>query len=57
MAKCWLSVDEIAAHHGVNPDAIHMWITRKGMPAHSVGRVPKAPAIGTREWLTGGPCG
>lgn len=57
MPERWLSVDEIAAHHGVNPDAIHKWITRKGLSTHSVGRVPKAAAIGTGEWLTGGPCG
>ncbi len=57
MSERWLSVDEIAAHPGVNPDAIHMWITRKRLSTQNVGRVPKAPAIGTGEWLTGGPCG
>jgi excisionase family DNA binding protein len=41
MAERWLSVDEIAAHLGVNPDTIYKWITRKRMPAHKVGKLWK----------------
>jgi hypothetical protein len=26
MIECWLSLDEIAAHLGVNPDTIYKWI-------------------------------
>ena len=37
MPERWLSVDEIAAHLGVNPDTIYRWITRTSMPAHKVG--------------------
>ena len=37
-----LSVDEIAAHLGVNPDSIYKWITRKSMPAHKVGKLWKS---------------
>ena len=36
MSERWLSVDEIAAHLGVNPDTIYKWITRKSMPAHKL---------------------
>jgi excisionase family DNA binding protein len=36
-----LSVDEIAAHLGVNPDTVYKWIDRKGLPAHKVGWVWK----------------
>ena len=42
MSEHWLSVDEIAAHLGVNPDSIYKWITRKSMPAHKVGKLWKS---------------
>ena len=44
MQERWLSVDEIAAHLGVNPDTISKGVTRKSMPAHKVGRLWKFPA-------------
>ncbi|MCX6881589.1 MAG: helix-turn-helix domain-containing protein [Verrucomicrobia bacterium] len=44
MNERWLSVDEIAAHLGVNPNTISKGVTRKGMPAHKVGRLWKFPA-------------
>ncbi len=31
MQESWLSVDEITAHLGANPDTIHKWIARTGM--------------------------
>lgn len=37
MQEHWLSVGEIAAHLGVNPDTIYKWIIRKKMPAHKLG--------------------
>lgn len=50
MAERWLSVDEIAAHLGVNPDTIYKWITRKSVPAHELGRLWKflASEVATR---------
>ncbi len=44
MSERWLSVDEIAAHLGVNPDTISKGVTRKSMPVHKVGRLWKFPA-------------
>ena len=41
MQERWLSVQEIAAHLGVNRDTIYKWIERKKMPAHKVGRLWK----------------
>src|ERR1035437_3811102 len=32
MKERWLSVAEIAAHLGVNPDTIYKWIERKQLP-------------------------
>ncbi|MCO6401502.1 MAG: helix-turn-helix domain-containing protein, partial [Verrucomicrobia bacterium] len=36
MLECWLAVEEIAAHLGVNPGAVYKWIERKKLPAHKV---------------------
>lgn len=37
----WLSVDEMAAHLGLNPDTVYKWIERKKLPAHKLGRLWK----------------
>ena len=54
MEERWLSVQEIAAHLGVNPDTIYKWITRKKMPAHKLGRLWKFLASEVDEWVKGG---
>ena len=54
MNERWLSVDEIAAHLGVNPDTIYKWITRKKMPAHKVGRLWKFLVSEVDGWVKGG---
>ena len=51
MPERWLSADEIGMHLGVNPDAIYKWITRKSMPAHKLGRLPKIIASEVDEWV------
>ncbi len=50
----WLSVGQIAAHLGVNPDTIYKWITRKKMPAHKVGRLWKFMASEVDAWVRAG---
>ena len=57
MPERWLSVDEIAAHLGVNPDTIYKWITRKRMPAHKVGNLWKFLASEIVGWVKGGLAG
>ena len=57
MPERWLSVAEIAAHLGVNPDTIYKWITRKGMPAHKLGRLWKFLASEVDQWIKGGHAG
>jgi excisionase family DNA binding protein len=54
MQERWLSVDEIAAHLGVNPDTIYKWITRKKMPGHKLGRLWKFLASEVDAWIKGG---
>ena len=50
----WLSVEEIAAHLGVNPDTIYKWIERKRLPAHKVGRLWKFKATEVDQWVRQG---
>lgn len=57
MQERWLSVDEIAAHLGVNPDTVYKWIERKGMPAHKVGRLWKFRVSEVDAWVVVGKAG
>ena len=57
MAERWLSVDEIAAHLGVNPVTIYKWIIRKRMPAHKVGKLWKFMASEVNDWVRTGMAG
>lgn len=54
MKERWLSVAEIAAHLGVNPDTIYKWIERKQLPAHKAGRLWKFMASEVDEWVRAG---
>jgi excisionase family DNA binding protein len=51
MKERWLSVEEIAAHLGVNRDTIYKWIERKKMPAHKLGRLWKFLASEVDQWI------
>ena len=53
----WLSVEEIAAHLGVNRDTIYKWITRKQMPAHKLGRLWKFRVSEINDWVRTGKAG
>jgi len=54
MQERWLSVAEIAAHLGVNPDTVYKWIERKDMPAHKVGRLWKFKVNEVDAWVQSG---
>lgn len=47
----WLSVDEIAAHMGVNLDPVCKCIERRRFPAHNMGRLWKFKASEVDEWV------
>ena len=57
MAERWLSVEEIAAHLGVNRDTIYKWVERKKMPAHKVGRLWKFQTSEIDAWVKKGEAG
>ncbi len=50
----WLSVEEIAAHLGVNRDTIYKWIERKQLPAHKLGKLWKFKVSEIDEWVRAG---
>ncbi len=54
MDNRWLSVDEIAAYLGVKRDTVYKWLTRRGMPAHKVGRLWKFKMSEIDEWVRSG---
>jgi len=57
MADRWLSVEEIADHLGIKRDTIYKWISRKGMPAHKVGRLWKFQKDEIDRWVRAGLAG
>jgi excisionase family DNA binding protein len=50
----WLSVEEIAAHLGVQRETVYKWIQRKGMPAHKIGRLWKFQVSEIDAWVRAG---
>lgn len=54
MADRWLSVEEIAQYLGVSKDTVYTWITKRGMPAHRIGRLWKFKADEIDSWVKSG---
>lgn len=54
MTDRWLSVEEIAEYLGVSRDMIYIWINKKGMPAHKVGRLWKFKKEEIDDWVKSG---
>lgn len=52
-----MSVEEIAAHLGVNRDTIYKWVERRQMPAHRLGRLLKFQVSEVNEWVRAGKAG
>ena len=54
MSDRWLSVEEIAEYLGVSKDTVYAWISKKGMPAHRVGRFWKFQRVEVDTWVKSG---
>ena len=54
MTDRWLSVEEIAEHLGISKDTVYAWISKKGMPAHRVGRFWKFQRVEVDAWVRSG---
>lgn len=50
----WLSVQDIAAYLGVKDETIYVWIAKKRMPAHKVGRLWKFKTGEVDAWVRSG---
>ena len=50
----WLSVDEIAAHLGIERETVYTWIAKKKMPCHKVGRLWKFNKAEVNDWVRSG---
>jgi excisionase family DNA binding protein len=53
-AERWLSVQEIATHLGVKTETIYVWVSKKRMPAHKVGRLWKFKVSKVDAWVQSG---
>ncbi len=54
MTDRWLSVEEIAEYLGISKDTVYAWISKKGMPAHRVGRFWKFQRAEVDTWVKSG---
>ncbi|MFP5419717.1 MAG: helix-turn-helix domain-containing protein [Gammaproteobacteria bacterium] len=54
MAEPWVSVEQLVEHLGVTRDSIYRWISRRGLPAHRVGRLWKFKVSEVDEWVRSG---
>ncbi len=52
----WLSVDEVADYLAVGRDAVHAWLSGRGMPGYKVGRFWKFKRVDVDAWVRGGGC-
>lgn len=50
----WVSVNDIAAHLGVNKDTVHKWIRNLIIPAHRLGKLWKFKISEVDEWIKNG---
>jgi len=53
MEDRWQSVDEIAVYLGVTRDTVYLWIAKREMPAHKVGRLWKFKKDEVDTWVRG----
>ncbi|MDK2973392.1 MAG: hypothetical protein PWP23_3147 [Candidatus Sumerlaeota bacterium] len=53
----WYSVDEIAQHMGVKRDTVYLWIEKRALPAHKVGRLWKFKIEEVDDWIRSGSAG
>ncbi|PIE65474.1 MAG: transcriptional regulator [Desulfobacterales bacterium] len=54
MEDRWLSVDEIGDYLGIKRDTVYKWISKRGMPAHKIGRLWKFKKEQVDAWVEAG---
>jgi excisionase family DNA binding protein len=53
----WVTVDDVATHLGVTRDSVYRWMSKKGLPAHQVGRRWRFLLSEVDEWVRSGKAG
>lgn len=51
MAEPWVSVEDVAAHVGVQKISIYRWIERRGLPATKIGKLWKLKLSEVDAWM------
>ena len=54
MSDRWLSVEDIVKYLGVSKDTVYVWISKRNMPAHRIGRFWKFKVEEVDEWVRSG---
>ena len=54
MSHRWFSVEEIAEYLGVSKDTVYVWISKRKMPAHRIGRLWKFKTDEIDIWVRSG---
>ena len=50
----WSSLEDMTEHLGVSRESILQWISKKGLPAHKLGRLWKFKISEVDEWVRSG---
>jgi len=50
----WFSVEEIAEYLGVSTDTVYIWMNKRGLPGHRVGRLWKFKTNEVDDWVKSG---
>jgi excisionase family DNA binding protein len=49
-----LSVEEICEYLGVSRDTVYIWLSKKGLPGHKIGRLWKFKRTEVDGWVRAG---
>ena len=47
----WSSIEEVADHLGISKDTVRIWIKKKRIPAHKVGKLWKFRISEVDQWI------
>jgi len=53
MTEPWVSVEDVAAHLGVQKDSMFQWIDAKGLHSYLIGRLWKFKLSEVNAWVSG----
>ena len=54
MEDRWLSVEKICEYLGISRDTVYIWLSKKELPGHKIGRLWKFKRAEVDEWVRAG---